>query len=68
MSEEKEPRTIEEIEKEFKQVCAEAGHIQFSNKVGEQELHKRNVRISELNDEAGKRKALEQEGKSDEQK
>jgi len=48
----KKNREMSEIQKEYAQLCAEAGQLQYNMKVQEFQLSKINERLSQLNQES----------------
>lgn len=55
------PRTAEEIQKEFNELCARAGHANYQAKLHEQQVNQILSRISEVNQEALERQKLDRE-------
>jgi hypothetical protein len=53
------PRALPEIQKDYAQVCNNAGQIQYQIKVYEQELIQTNQRLLSLNQEAAARNQLD---------
>jgi len=53
------PRTIEEITKDFTNLCAQAGNTRYQIYVHEQELERLNKLMASLNYEADARKKLD---------
>lgn len=52
MSEEKKSRTIQEIQQEYQNLCARAGHLQYTIKCTAEDLHQVNEQLKDLNLEA----------------
>jgi hypothetical protein len=57
-------RSIEEVQKEYSQFCAQAGENQYKIKVLEQTMHALNQRINDLNVEAEQLAKEKQDGQS----
>lgn len=49
MTEEKQPRTAQEIQQEYFQVCAQIGDLQVKHSLHDSEVKKRLERVKELN-------------------
>lgn len=48
------PKTMEELNKQFSQLCAEAGQLQFEIALKQNHLQQINAKINEVNGEAFK--------------
>lgn len=55
------PRTMEEIMKEYNQLIARAGNLQYQTFVYESELSQVNQRLVDINHEAARRQELDKE-------
>ena len=60
-----EPRALDEITKEYNNLCAQAGAIQYQIYVYRKELEQVNQALIRVNGEAAKRNKLDQEAKAE---
>lgn len=68
MEEAKKERTVDEIQHEYTQTCARAGHLQYQIASLESDLALVNLRLKELNIEAGTQAAKDAVAKAGETK
>lgn len=54
-----EPRSVEAINSEYTQVCAEVGDKQVKIKILEAEMHQKYARIQQLREESNRREELD---------
>lgn len=61
-------RSLQEIQAEYQQVCARAGHLQYQIDIGKEELSGLNLRLKDLNNEAAALAKAEEAAKKEESK
>ena len=61
MSEEKKERTVDSIHREYSELCARAGHIQYQIAVMSKDLELINEQLKTLNLEAASKQAKKEE-------
>lgn len=61
------PRTMEEIQKEYQQLCWNAGQAQYQINITSKELQKMNDRIEAVNREGAARIQLDKDAKNKEE-
>ncbi len=59
MSEEKKERSVAEIQAEYQNLCAKAGHLQYTVDVYKSDLQRINAALRDLNNEHAKAKQKE---------
>lgn len=59
MNEEKKERSVVEIQTEYQNLCAKAGHLQYTVDVYQRDLERINATLRDLNNEHAKAKQAE---------
>lgn len=53
------PRALDEIQKEYQQLCLQTGQLQYQKAIYEKEITSANIRLEAVNNEAAARKQLD---------